>query len=143
MQYATDIGQSVTEVVMNLAQYVFEDVEQLELEGEVITAENFDWSMDGLALGQARHAVDLMSPAEIERLIDEYDRDKAIDIHLRPDGMPIFCEQSDILYDVLMHELEPLVTYTYYQMWKDNGGRISHWMWDDVKVEIKIDLKKL
>ena len=123
MQYATDIGQSVTEVAMNLAHYVFEDVEQLELEGEVITAENFEWSMDGLDGGQVRDAVSLMSPAEIERLIDEYDRDRAVDIHLNAhEGMPIFSHETDILYDVLLHELEQFVTYTYYQMWKENGG---------------------
>ena len=130
MQYATDIGQSATEVAMNLAHYVFETAEELEMEGEVITAENFDWSIDWQ--GHIRGAIRLMSPAEIDRLIEEYDRDKAIDLHLNapnvkwPNGVPVFSHTTDILYDVLEHELEPLVTYTYYQMWKNNGGRVSH-----------------
>ena len=109
MQYATDIGQSVTELVMNLAHYAFEDAEELEMAGEVITAENSEWSMDGLALGQVQHAISLMSPTEIDRLIEEYDRNKAIDIHINahnvkwPNGMPVFSHTTDILYDVLMH----------------------------------------
>ena len=133
MQYATDIGQSVTELAMNMAHSIFETAEHFEMvDGEVITAENFEDSMDGQSIGEVRYAISIMSPAEIDRLIDEYDRDKAIDIHLnapnakRPDGMPIFSHVTDILYDVLMHELESLVTYTYYQMWKDNDGRVSH-----------------
>ena len=134
MQYVTDIGQSVTEVAMNLAHNVFVTAVELEMEeeGKVVTAENFEYEMDGLALGEVRDAISLMSLDEIVRLIEEYDLNKAIDLHLnapnakRPDGKPIFSHTTDILYDVLMHELEPLVTYTYYQMWKDNGGRISH-----------------
>lgn len=122
MQYATDIGQSVTEVVTNLAQYVFEDVEQLELEGEVLTEENWD-EIDTIEMSErhAYHAVDLMSTSEVERLVAEYGIQKAMDL---------FCVDDDIQYitvrlmlgTILRRQLYDLITWTYYQMWKNNGG---------------------
>lgn len=122
MQYATDIGQSVTEVVTNLAQYVFEDVEQLELEGEVLTEENWD-EIDTIEMYErhAYHAVDLMSTSEVERLVAEYGIQKAMDL---------FCDDDDIQYitvrlmlaTILRRQLYDLITWTYYQMWKNNGG---------------------
>ena len=122
MQYATDIGQSVTEVVTNLAQYVFEDVEQLELEGEVITEENWD-EIDTIEMSErhAYHAVDLMSTSEVERLVAEYGIQKAIDL---------FCDDDDIKYitvrlmlaTILRRQLYDLITWTYYQMYKAYDG---------------------
>jgi len=122
MQYATDIGQSVTEVVTNLAQYVFEDVEQLELEGEVLTEEKWD-EIDTIEMYErhAYHAVDLMSTSEVERLVAEYGIQKAMDL---------FCVDDDIQYitvrlmlgTILRRQLYDLITWTYYQMWKNNGG---------------------
>ena len=127
MQYATDIGQSVTEVVTNLAQYVFEDVEQLELEGEVLTEEKWD-EIDTIEMYErhAYHAVDLMSTSEVERLVAEYGIQKAMDL---------FCVDDDIQYitvrlmlgTILRRQLYDLITWTYYQMWKNNGG-VSCWM---------------
>ena len=122
MQYATDIGQSVTEVVTNLAQYVFEDVEQLELEGEVITEENWD-EIDTIEMSErhAYHAVDLMSTSEVERLVAEYGIQKAMDL---------FCDDDDIKYitvrlmlaTILRRQLYDLITWTYYQMYKAYDG---------------------
>lgn len=124
MQYATDIGQSVTEVVTNLAQYVFEDVEQLELEGEVLTETEENWDeIDTIEMYErhAYHAVDLMSTSEVERLVAEYGIQKAMDL---------FCVDDDIQYitvrlmlgTILRRQLYGLITWSGYQMWKNNGG---------------------
>lgn len=130
MQYATDIGQSVTEVVTNLAQYVFEDIEQLELEGEVLTETEEKWDeIDTIEMYErhAYHAVDLMSTSEVERLVAEYGIQKAMDL---------FCVDDDIQYitvrlmlgTILRRQLYDLITWTYYQMWKNNGSEVSCWI---------------
>jgi hypothetical protein len=125
MQYTTDIGQSVTEVAMNLAHYVFEDAEELEMAGEVITEENWDENMIEMYERHAYHAVDLMSPSEVDRLVAEYGIQKAIDLFCDDDSIQ-YITVKRMLVAILRRQLRDLITWTYYQMWKDNDGRISH-----------------
>jgi hypothetical protein len=130
MQYTTDIGQSVTEVAMNLAHYVFEDAEAFEEgelfeEWEVLTEENWYEYMIDIYERHAYNAVDLMSPSEVDRLVAEYGIQKAIDLFCDDDSIQ-YITVKYMLVAILRRQLRDLITWTYYQMWKDNGGRISH-----------------
>jgi hypothetical protein len=130
MQYTTDIGQSVTEVAMNLAHYVFEDAEAFEEgelfeEWEVLTEENWYEYMIDIYERHAYHAVDLMSPSEVDRLVAEYGIQKAIDLFCDDDSIQ-YITVKYMLVAILRRQLRDLITWTYYQMWKDNGGRISY-----------------
>lgn len=121
MQNATNIGQALTEVITDLADYFYEDVEQFEMKGSVYTEEHWNDQMIHMYEYHAyKYAVDLMSTSEVERLVAEYGIQKATELFCENENIK-FISVEGMMAAILRRQLPNFITWSGYQMWKNNG----------------------